>query len=155
MDAAKLATEITPAECELGDEGYLQVADDFLCSILQGCVNTQVHNQFLSTDVTRQLNTDLLNIMQIPSASFFELPKYKLAYCSLYHAMRREQAEKTTRSGLLSVFLNTPLFNAYEQLMGFFTRDCAPNLRLMRPESMLEIYNSQVASLNQTSQLSL
>lgn len=69
--------------------------------------------------------------------------------------MCREKTEKTARSGMLSVFLNTPLFNAYAQLMEFYTRDCAPNLRSMRPESMLEIYHSHVASLQQASQASL
>ena len=149
MDAAKLATEIMPAECQPGDEMYLQVADDFLCSILQACVNTQVHNQFLSTAVTKGLNDDLVNIMQIPNASFFELPKYKLAYCSLYHALCREKAEKTTRTGLLSHFMNTPLFDAYTQLMEFYARDFSLKLRSMSPTSMLEIYHSQVAPLNQ------
>jgi hypothetical protein len=155
MDAAKLATEITPQECKPSDKIYLEVADNFLCSVLQQCVNTQAHNKVVSTDVTRQLNTDLINIMQISQTSFFELPKYKLAYCSLYYAMCREKTEKTTRSGLLSIFLNTPLFNAYAQLMEFYTRDFAPNLRTMRPESMLEICHSHVACLQQSSQASL
>ena len=149
MDAAQLATEIMPSECQPSDEMYLKVADDFLCSILQACVNTQVHNQFLSTVVTKRLNDDLVNIMQIPKASFFELPKYKLAYCSLYHAMCSEKIEKTTQAGWLSFFSNTPLFDAYKQLMAFYTRDCVPKLRSMSSESMLEMYRSQVASLNQ------
>lgn len=155
MDAAKLATEIQPQECKPDDQMYLEVADHFLCSVLQGCVNTQVHGKVVSTNITRQLNTDLINIMQLPQTSFFELPKYKLAYCSLYHAMCREKTEKTARSGLLSIFLNTPLFDAYAQLKEFYTRDCAPNLRSMRPESMLEIYHAHVASLQQASQSSL
>ena len=154
MDAAKLATEITPADCRPGDGMYLQTADDFLCSILQTCVNMHIHKKFLSTTVTRQLNADLTNIMQMPHGSFFERPKYKLAYCSLYHALCSEKVAKTSRSGLLSVFFNTPLFNEYEKLMGYYTRDCAPNLRFMTPASMLEIYHTHVEPLNRANQAS-
>ncbi|MDF1757578.1 MAG: hypothetical protein P1U74_04705 [Legionellaceae bacterium] len=148
MDGAKTVAEMSISDFQEGDDYYLDFADGFLAGVLKACVENQVHSKFQATAVTNQLNSDLEKILQIKEVSFFENPRYLLAYSSLYKAIQNEKVQQTTKGNFVtSIFQGNQLVKGYKQLMDFYSRDCSPGLKNIDPNRMLEIYDTYVTSI--------